>query len=108
MNNRKGINKKTINIRKEDLVWHSFDDLLKKWMKNKDFREGYEEALARRRMAHQVRSLRTAKKMTQKAVAEKAEMPQSVIARIESGEHSASFETISRIAHALGKKVELV
>ena len=50
---------------------------------------------------------RKAKKMTQAAVAKKAAMPQSVIARLESGDHSVSVETLRRVAHALGKRVEI-
>ena len=32
----------------------------------------------------------------------------SVIARLESGTHSVSVDTLSKVAHALGKQVELV
>jgi transcriptional regulator with XRE-family HTH domain len=46
--------------------------------------------------------------MTQALVAQKAGMPQSVIARIESGNHSMSFDTLVKVAHALGKKVKIV
>lgn len=46
--------------------------------------------------------------MTQAAVARKVDMPQSVIARLESGTHSVSVDTLSKVALALGKKVELV
>ena len=46
--------------------------------------------------------------MTQAAVAREADMPQSVIARLESGTHSVSVATLSKVANALGKQVELV
>jgi DNA-binding XRE family transcriptional regulator len=87
---------------------HTFDQLLKKFAKNKEFRKGYAEEMARLKLAGQIRAIRTSKKMTQKAVALKSGMPQSVIARIESGEHSVSVDTLSKVAHAFGKEVELV
>lgn len=51
---------------------------------------------------------RIRRKMTQTAVAKKASMPQSVIARIESGERGMSVETLHRVATALGKSIQLV
>ena len=59
-------------------------------------------------MAGEITDARKKSKMTQAEVAKKAKMPQSVIARIESGRHSVSLGTLNRIAHALGKKVQLV
>ena len=90
------------------LVWHSYEDILAKDMKSKSFRKAYYEEVARLQLAQQITTARKAKKMTQKAVAEKADMPQSVVARIESGNHSVSMDTVGRIAHVLGKKVQLV
>ncbi len=54
-----------------------------------------------------MRETRIAKKLTQKDVAEKADMPQSVIARVESGKHSPSLYTLERIANVLDKEVQL-
>ncbi|HEY4510844.1 MAG TPA: helix-turn-helix transcriptional regulator [Candidatus Paceibacterota bacterium] len=57
----------------------------------------------------QIRKLHTAKKLTQKAVAKRAnKMPQSVVARLESGEHSFSLDTLQRLALVFGKEVRLV
>ena len=106
MKKKKTIYKK-IPLRKEDLVWHSFEDILKEGMKKRGFKEAYEAAIARRAIATQIRKSRIAKRLTQKTVAQRADMPQSVIARIESGKHDASLPTIAKIASALGKKVEV-
>jgi ribosome-binding protein aMBF1 (putative translation factor) len=86
----------------------SFEDSLAKELKSKSFREKYYKEVARLDLAQQIHDLRKAKKMTQKAMALKADMPQSVIARLESGTHSISVDTLSRIAQALGKKIQLV
>ena len=83
-------------------------DLLKRDLKNPIFRKAYEEARARRLLQSQLRKARIGKRMTQKKVAERADMPQSVIARIENGEKSFTFETLFHVAKAVGKEVQLV
>lgn len=86
----------------------TFDEVFKKASKSEVFKQAYNEEITRLRLAQEVRSLRTKKHLTQEGVAEKAGMPQSVIARIESGERSVSVDTLGRIAYALGKEVRLV
>jgi|GEM_PF-1447047 len=76
--------------------------------KTKEFKRGYDEESARIALAKRIREEREKKKLTQVAVAQKAAMPQSVIARLESGEHAVSVETLTRVATALGKRVQLV
>src|SRR3989344_8542462 len=89
------------------LQWYSFDQVFGKVSKNKAFQKAYREEMTRIKLARRIRKIRIEKKMTQEAVAQKAEMPQSVVARLESGEHSVSLDTLNRIAYALGKEVEL-
>ncbi|MES3032042.1 MAG: helix-turn-helix transcriptional regulator [Patescibacteria group bacterium] len=97
---------KTITIK--GLKFVTFEEVLKKQMKLKGFKEGYEKEVARLNMIYQIKQARLAKKMTQKSLAKKADMPQSVIARLESGRQGLSFNTISKIATALDKKIQLV
>jgi DNA-binding XRE family transcriptional regulator len=87
---------------------HTLDQVFRKQSKSKVFQKTYREELARLRLAQRIRELRLKKNMTQKAVAEKAQMPQSVIARIESGEHSISVDTLGKIASVFNKEVQLV
>ena len=95
-------------LAKKDLKWYTLEQVFGKHSKNKEFRRGYRDESMRIKLAVRIRETRIAKKMTQEAVAQKASMPQSVIARLESGEHSVSLDTLNRVAHALGKEVELV
>jgi len=88
--------------------FYTFEEVLKKQMKIKGFKEGYDKEVARLEMIHQIKQARLAKSMTQEKLAKRADMPQSVIARIESGKRGLSFATISKIAGALDKKIELV
>jgi len=77
-------------------------------MQNPRFREAYSEEMSRLQLAHEIKALRKEKKMTQEQVAEKTQMPQSVIARIESGTHSFSIVTLHKIARALDRQISLV
>ncbi len=92
----------------ENLQWHSFDEVFGKSSKKKEFRSAYDEEIVRLRLARQIRDIRTFSRMTQLVVAQKSGMPQSVIARIESGDRGISVDTLGRIAHTLGKEVLLV
>ena len=82
--------------------------LFEKKMKSKKFREGFSRVIAQQLLAYELKALRTKKKMTQREVATKAKMPQSVIARIESGNHSASLATLWQIAGVFHKHIGFV
>lgn len=72
------------------------------------FTAGYTIEKTRIEIARSIRQARLAKKITQSQLAKKTAMPQSAIARLESGNHSVSFETLSKVATALGKEIKLV
>ena len=85
----------------------TFNQVLNKASKSDTFKKSYNEELALLRLASEIKRFRTEKQLTQKVMAERAHMPQSVIARIESGKASISLTTLNRIAQVLGKEVQL-
>ena len=85
----------------------TFDQVLTNAATSAAFRTAYDEELTRLRLASEIKRLRTERNLTQKSMAERANMPQSVIARIESGKCSISVGTLDRIAKVLGKEVQL-
>ena len=89
-------------------VFYSAEEVFKKHAHSKEFKQAYEEESARLKLVGQIRKLRAAKRLTQKAVAKRAQMPQSVVARLESGEHSFSLGTLARVARVFNKEVEFV
>jgi DNA-binding XRE family transcriptional regulator len=91
----------------ETLKIHTFDEVFAKSFKSQVFQDAYSEELVRLRLSQQIKKIRLEKKLTQKSLAGKAQMPQSVIARIESGTHSFSLGTLNRIAKVFNKEVEL-
>lgn len=86
----------------------TFNEVFKKSFRSKEFQHAYNEETARLALANQIRNIRLEKQLTQEALAEKSKMPQSVIARIESGKNGISLDTLNRIASVFGKRVELV
>lgn len=84
------------------------DTIIEKKLKNKQFRKSFSEETSRLQLAHEIKTLRQKKKMTQGQVAVKANMPQSVVARIESGTHSFSIATLYKIAMVFDKQIGLV
>lgn len=99
--------KKEKRIPKEEMQWSSYEDVFGKDLEDKVFKTVYSEEIQRLKIAEQIKKLRTAKKLTQKVVAERTGMPQSVIARIESGQTGISLDTLGRIASAFGKEIRL-
>lgn len=100
---------KTLKTKDGEIVkYYTSDEVFKKASKSKAFIEAYNEELVRLNLVGEIKKLRLSKKLTQKSLAQKARMPQSVIARIESGEHSFSLGTLSRIAKVFKKEVQLV
>ena len=100
---------KSIPFKKEDMKWYTLEEVFKKVdEKQRNSDANMPAASQRLELAKQLRDVATAKRMTQKNVADKASMPQSVIARLESGEHSASIATLGKVASALGKQIALI
>ena len=90
------------------IKFKSFEEVFRKDFLSKSFKKAYDEEFARLKLAEQIKKMRLHGKFTQKMMAQKAKMPQSVIARIESGTHGYSLGTLSRIAHVFHKEIKLV
>lgn len=85
----------------------SFEEHLRKEMKNPVFRKAYEEAGERLRARYEITVMRHKKKMTQKQLAKKMKMNQTSIARIEAGEQNLTIGTLKKFARAFGKKLQI-
>lgn len=90
---------------KKNIELYTFDEVFKK--RNAAFERGYTEESLRLMLAVQIKGARLEQHLTQSAIAKKVGMPQSIIARLESGEHGVSVDTLGKIAHALGKRIAL-
>ncbi|MCT3351710.1 XRE family transcriptional regulator [Lacticaseibacillus paracasei] len=81
-----------------------FDDYLTEQLKDPEFKAGFDAESAKLESAVALMSERAG--LTQRELAERADVPQSTIARIEHGQNT-SFDTMSKIAFALGKKLKV-
>ena len=60
------------------------------------------------RCAHQLLELRARTGETQRQLAERLRMTESMISRLERGDHVPSLKTLCRIADAFGRQLEIV
>jgi len=85
-----------------------FDEFLAEQLKDKKFKKAFLEERSRLELVYELKMLRKEKRMTQAQVAKKANMPQSVVARIESGSRGLSIATLYKIARVFDRDIGLV
>lgn len=86
---------------------NDFDQYLKKKLKNPRFKKAFKEAEKQLYVAYSIAQLRKSKKFSQQKLADAIGSTQSNIARIEAGRQNLTIETLSKIANALGKELEI-
>jgi ribosome-binding protein aMBF1 (putative translation factor) len=80
-------------------------NLHKKWMKNKDYRQSYDELAPEFALARAVIKARVTAGLTLEQLAQRMETTQAVIARLESGRTRPSTQTLDRLASATGTRL---
>ena len=85
------------------------NEVIKSQLKDIDFSREYEKQEMISLIAQKSYALRIEAGLTQKAMAEKSQTTQQVIARIESGKDRRvpSLDLLNRIAHAAGKHLRI-
>jgi len=86
---------------------YTFNDDLKKRLKNPKFRRAWEESEPEYILATQLIEKRIAKNYSQRALAKKLKTSQAVISRIESLRANPSLSLLKRIASVLDTKLIL-
>ena len=79
----------------------SASEVLEEQLQDAEFRLEWERTEAARALAHRIIAYRAERDMTQQQLAVILGMPQSAIARLESGEHEPTLKTIRRLATKL-------
>lgn len=85
----------------------TLQDYKKKRMNDTDFKKAFEMLAPEYALKRRLIELRMKKEMTQKQLAEKAGTYQSSIARFERGDYSPTISFLSRLASAVGMKMEI-
>lgn len=80
----------------------NWQDLENKWMKDPEFRKEAAKLEPEYQLARSLIGARIKKKMTQAALAKKAQTDQASISRLESGSSKPSLALLRKIADALG------
>ena len=82
--------------------------VLKRLLRDKRFRKGYEEELEKLRVVDALIRLRERRGLTQTELAHRIGVSQPFIAKLESGEtHNFSLETLVKLAVALDSELEV-
>ncbi len=79
----------------------SNDEVLAQELEDPDFREEWERTALARWMALEISHYRATHALSQRDLAAQLGMKQSQVARIETGEHNPSLETLARLAAGL-------
>lgn len=87
--------------------YYTFEDDLKKRLKDPEFKKAWEETEVEYQLARQLIEKRLAKKMSQRQLAEKAKTTQAVICRIETMEANPSLGLLKKIAQSLEAKIDI-
>lgn len=82
-------------------------DLHRKWMEKEDYRKAHEELGPEFALARAVIQARLTAGLTQEQLAQRMKTTQSVIARLESGRTRPSTQTLERLAHATGTRLQI-
>jgi len=78
-----------------------------KFKRDREFQKYYQEASELLDIAIAIAEARRRRRLSQIQLARKVGMPQSQIARLESGQRNVTVETLSRVASALNLKLRL-
>ena len=84
-----------------------FDKYLKEQMKNPTFKKEWDKSEMEYQLMMMVLKARSEQKLTQSELAQRTGIRQSNISRMEKGQAMPSIATLCKIAHGLGKKLEI-
>ena len=85
----------------------TFDQYLKGQLKDPKFRKEWERTEAAYQVTRELIRARIEGKISQRELAKKAKTTQAVLSRIENMTVSPSIGLLQKIAHAMGKKLEV-
>ncbi len=84
-----------------------YESVKKKWEKDPKFLKEYELLKPEFDLAETLIRARLQSHLSQKEVAERMKTSQSTIARLESGQHNISLNTIRRYVQAIGRSIRI-
>lgn len=95
------------NNKKVGYMPNDFDEILKREIKDPEFKKAYDEFGKQLEIAYQILQLRKKKKMSQADLAEKIGTTQSNVARMEAGQQNLTTGTLHKIAEAFNCELKV-
>ena len=83
------------------------DDYLQEQLKNPEFKKEWDENELEYQLMVMILKARNEQNLTQSELAERTGIRQSNISRIEKGQALPSISTLCKIAHGLGKRLQI-
>ena len=84
------------------------DDIKKQLLQNPEVKSEYDKLKILYDIKREIIKLRLEQGLSQKELAERVGTRQSAISRLEGGEYNPSIEFLSKVAHALGKELNVI
>lgn len=91
----------------KNILEYTFEDDLKRRLKDPAFRVAWEESEVEYLLAKQLIEKRLQKKLSQRELAKRAKTTQAIISRIETMNANPSLNTLQRIATVLNTKLTI-
>lgn len=85
----------------------SFEQVKAELMKSPEFRKEYDKLAPRYDVINQIIEARKEQNMTQEELAKRMKTQKSNISRLESGNYNPSLDFLIRVAHCLGKELQV-
>lgn len=85
-----------------------FDDIKAMLMKDKEFKDEYDRLKPRYDIISQIIDERAKQSITQEELALRVGTQKSNISRLESGTYNPSLDFLVKIAHSLGKEMQII
>ena len=85
-----------------------FDEVKAMLMKDDEFKDGYEKLKPRYDIISQIIEERSKQSITQEELALRVGTQKSNISRLESGTYNPSLDFLIKVAHSLGKEMQIV
>ena len=92
---------------KSKMKIYTFEDHLKKSLKDPEFRKIWEETEVEYKLACKLIEARIARKMSQRDLAKKVGTSQAAISRIEAMDGNPSLSLLKRVANALNSELQI-
>lgn len=94
-------------IKKKEVINMNHEDAKKLLLKDPEVKKEYDALEPIYEIRKQLIELRLQQGLSQKELAEKIGTKQSAISRLENGSYNPSVEFLGKIAHALGKEIQV-